>query len=85
MESVIRLIGENGFEHLSIQGAGFRGIQEDDMTGELKKPFVRGDKARTDRTGSGLGLSIAESALERNGYGLKISSTETEFTAEIRL
>lgn len=54
-------------------------------TAELKKPFVRGDKARTDRSGSGLGLSIAESALARNGFGLKISSTETEFTAEIRL
>ena len=47
---MIRLIGENGFEHLPIQGAGFRGIQEDDLTGELEKP---GEKGAADAGGHG--------------------------------
>ena len=53
-------------------------------TKSLKMPFVKGDKSRTDRSGSGLGLSIAEAALELCGSRLEISSTDTKFRAEIR-
>ena len=51
---------------------------------ELKKPFVRGEEARSNLGGSGLGLSIAERAAILNGFRLDISCTDTEFRAEVR-
>lgn len=52
-------------------------------TTDLKKPFVKGDSSRSDRSSSGLGLSIAETYLERNGFRLKISCTNDSFRSEI--
>ncbi|MBR7085390.1 MAG: HAMP domain-containing histidine kinase, partial [Oscillospiraceae bacterium] len=52
-------------------------------TTELLLPFTKGDKSRTGKSGSGLGLSIANQALLANGFKLEISCTETEFTAKI--
>ena len=51
---------------------------------DLKKPFVRGEKSRSNLGGSGLGLSIAERAAALNGFKLNISCTNTEFSAEIK-
>ena len=51
---------------------------------DLKKPFVRGEKSRSNLGGNGLGLSIAERAAALNGFKLNISCTNTEFSAEIR-
>jgi signal transduction histidine kinase len=51
---------------------------------DLKKPFGRGEKSRSNLGGSGLGLSIAERAAALNGFKLNISCTNTEFSAEIR-
>lgn len=51
---------------------------------ELKKPFAKGDKARSNNSGSGLGLAIAESASAINGFKLDISCTDTEFIAELK-
>ena len=51
---------------------------------DLKKPFVRGERSRSNLGGSGLGLSIAERAAALNGFKLNISCTNTEFSAEIR-
>lgn len=52
-------------------------------TSELLMPFTRGDKSRTNPSGHGLGLSIANQALLANGFKLEISCTDTEFTAKI--
>ncbi|MDD7518195.1 sensor histidine kinase [Ruminococcus flavefaciens] len=52
-------------------------------TKELKMPFVKGDKARSDKSSSGLGLSIAEAAAVQNGFRLKISCKDKKFTARI--
>jgi len=52
-------------------------------TKDLKMPFVKGDKSRTDRSSSGLGLAIADSALKACGSSLEISSGNDTFTAEI--
>ncbi len=54
-------------------------------TKELMRPFVRGDEARSNTQGSGLGLSIAERAALANGFKLKISCTDSEFRAVIKL
>ncbi|MDE6538856.1 MAG: HAMP domain-containing histidine kinase [Ruminococcus sp.] len=51
---------------------------------ELKKPFAKGDKARSNNSGSGLGLAIAENASAINGFKLNISCTDTEFIAELK-
>ena len=52
-------------------------------TTSLKMPFVKVDKSRSDRSGSGLGLSIAEAALNACGSALEIDSSDTEFTSTI--
>ena len=51
---------------------------------DLKKPFVRGEKSRSNLGGNGLGLSIAERAAALNGFKLNISCANTEFSAEIK-
>ncbi len=51
----------------------------------LKNPFVKGDTSRHDKNSSGLGLSIADTALRRNGYKLKLSCDDSCFSAWIKL
>ena len=50
----------------------------------LKQPFVRGDASRSNVSGSGLGLSIADRAAAINGMTLKLSCSEREFRAELK-
>lgn len=54
-------------------------------TKDLKMPFVRGDKSRSNAKGSGLGLSIADKAAISNGMTLKISCSDCEFKAVVKL
>lgn len=54
-------------------------------TKDLKRPFVRGDEARSNVKGNGLGLSIAERAAHLNGFTLSLSCTDEIFKAELRL
>lgn len=54
-------------------------------TTDLKQPFVKGDKSRSNAKGSGLGLSIADKAAISNGMTLKISCSDKEFKAEVKL
>ena len=58
-------------------------VPEDIDTKNLMMPFVKGDKARSDRRSSGLGLAIAKTAAEQNGFTLKISCKSSVFTAEL--
>ena len=66
-------------KHMSISNS----VSEKIDTKELKRPFVRGDKARTNADGNGLGLAIAERAALANGADLVISCTESEFKTEV--
>lgn len=50
-------------------------------TKHLTMPFVKGDKARSDKRSSGLGLAIAAAAAERSGFSLKLDSRDKQFTA----
>ncbi|MBP5577946.1 MAG: hypothetical protein J6X56_00465, partial [Ruminococcus sp.] len=52
-------------------------------TKDLLMPFVKGDKARSDKTSSGLGLAIAASAAAQNGFKVKINCKDKRFTAAI--
>ncbi|MCR5110997.1 MAG: HAMP domain-containing histidine kinase [Ruminococcus sp.] len=59
-------------------------VSEKIDTKELKQPFVRGDIARSNADGNGLGLAIAERAAIANSFKLEISCSDTEFRAEVR-
>ena len=52
-------------------------------TTDLLMPFVKGDKARSDKRSSGLGLAIASTAAAQNGFTLKIDCKDKKFTATI--
>jgi len=66
-------------KHLTITNS----VTERINTKELKRPFVRGDQARSNADGNGLGLAIAERAALANGFKLTLSCTETEFKTEL--
>ena len=52
-------------------------------TKDLLMPFVKGDKARSDKNSHGLGLAIASSAAARNGFDLSVNCKGKKFTATI--
>lgn len=52
-------------------------------TKDLLRPFVRGDSARSNTSGNGLGLSIAERTAQTNGMKLTVSCTENDFKTEL--
>lgn len=52
---------------------------------KLKEPFVRGDAARSNVKGNGLGLALAEQAAKLNGFKLNLSCTDSKFTAELKM
>lgn len=58
-------------------------VSENINTKDLLMPFVKGDKARSDKTSSGLGLAIASAAAAQNGFTLKIDCKDKKFTATI--
>lgn len=58
-------------------------IEEID-TSELKRPFVRGDLARSNIEGNGLGLAIAERVAIANGFTLSISCTDKSFKTNLK-
>lgn len=67
-------------KHLTIANT----VTEKISTKELKRPFIRGDKARSNAGGNGLGLSIADRAAQTNGWKLSLSCTDAEFRAEVK-
>ncbi|WP_303824639.1 cell wall metabolism sensor histidine kinase WalK [Ruminococcus flavefaciens] len=58
-------------------------IAENVDTKDLLMPFVKGDKARSDKSSSGLGLAIASAAAAQNGFKVKINCKDKRFTAAI--
>lgn len=51
---------------------------------DLKRPFAKGDASRTGKTGSGLGLSLADRAAKACRMKLKLSCTDDTFTAALK-
>ena len=58
-------------------------IAENVDTKDLLMPFVKGDKARSDKSSSGLGLAIASAAAAQNGFKLRVSCKDKKFTSVI--
>lgn len=50
------------------------GLIEPELAAHIFEPFSRGDKARSTKGGSGLGLSIARKIVEMHGGSLKLST-----------
>ena len=77
-EGTLRIVIDK--KHMTVSNT----VSEKIDTKELTRPFFRGDAARSNADGNGLGLAIAERTALANGFQLSISCTDTEFKAEIR-
>lgn len=77
-EGTLRIVIDK--KHMTVSNT----VSEKIDTKELTRPFFRGDAARSNADGNGLGLAIAERTALANGFKLSISCTDTEFRAEIR-
>ena len=58
-------------------------VTENIETKDLLMPFVKGDKARSDKNSHGLGLAIASAAAAQNGFKLKLECKDKSFKAII--
>jgi signal transduction histidine kinase len=87
ISNAVKYTPENGVIKVEIDGrrlAVTNTVKGKVNVGNLTTPFVRGEEARSNPDGSGLGLSIAEQAAAMNGFSLKLSCTDEEFRAELR-
>lgn len=73
--SVIRLVLKE--DHLILSNPMEQPIKTDPE--ELWKPFVKGDEARTGRSGSGIGLSIVQEIMQIFGYHGSLKTEDGEF------
>ena len=65
-------VGEHVHLRLRDHGSGASA----DTLADLTKPFFRGNTARTEATGAGLGLAIADKAMQRMGGSLVLANAE---------
>lgn len=54
-----------------------------DNVSDLWKPFVKGDNSRSNKSGSGIGLTIVKNILESHGYKMKIAYEKNVFKIDI--
>lgn len=52
--------------------------------GALTDAFTKNDTARSNRSGSGLGLTIVRQIMELHGFGLALKAGDGQFTAELQ-
>lgn len=58
-------------------------LSKDLRPDDLWKPFVKGDNARSNKTGTGIGLTIAKNIFEMHGFKQKILYVDGKFIVEI--
>ena len=86
ISNAIKYVSENGKIAIDIKPKSFvitNTVSSKVDTKDLKIPFHKGDKSRTGKLGSGLGLSIADKACAANSFALQLKCTDTEFKAEV--
>ena len=52
---------------------------------DLWKPFVKGDNSRSNKKGTGIGLTISKNIFEMHGFKQKLSYNDGKFIVEIQL
>ncbi len=86
ISNAVKYTPDNGNININISKKGFSisntVSKKFDVSG-IKRPFVKSDTARN-KSGSGLGLSIADTAVQANNFNLVLLCTDTQFIAEIR-
>lgn len=87
IDNAVKYTSENGIIDIKITSGSLifsNTVNQKIDVENLKKPFTKGDGARSNQSGSGLGLAISETASLVNGFSLNLSCTESRFTAEIK-
>lgn len=79
-ESIINIICDKNC--MTISNTYSAGKDEPDEM-DLLKPFVKGDESRSNKSGSGIGLTIAKNILELHGYKLSLRKEENEFIVKV--
>lgn len=86
ISNAVKYTRDGGAINITVSKKGFNivnDVVENIDTKELLMPFVKGDKARSDKRSSGLGLAIASAAAAQNGFTLKIECKDKKFRAAI--
>ncbi|MCM1288954.1 MAG: HAMP domain-containing histidine kinase [Clostridium sp.] len=79
-ESIINIVcGKN---YMTISNPYTAGEDEPDEL-ELLKPFVKGSASRNNKSGSGVGLTIAKNIFELHGYKLTLKRAEDTFIVKV--
>lgn len=87
VSNAVKYTSENGKINIKINNEGLsisNTVEQKVDIEKLRKPFAKGDTARSNQSGSGLGLAIAETASSANGFKLVLTCTDYDFTAEIK-
>ncbi|MBD5096412.1 MAG: HAMP domain-containing histidine kinase [Lachnospiraceae bacterium] len=79
-ETVINIVCDKTF--MTISNAYTANEDEPDEL-DLLKPFVKGSESRSNKSGSGVGLTIAKNIFELHGYKLSLKRAEGKFIVRV--
>ncbi|MDE5873321.1 MAG: HAMP domain-containing histidine kinase, partial [Lachnospiraceae bacterium] len=81
-ESIINIVCDKNF--ITISNTYTANEDEPDEL-DLLKPFVKGSESRSNKSGSGIGLTIAKNIFELHGYKLSLKRAEGEFIVRVNI